>query len=436
MIAAINNRKSLTFYQPAYVTPRTNLSSHYTGGIAANSIGNVNQMTIAETCRFNSNLTRNLNNADIMHLKLKTEYNNSIGVTKTDFISDANGNIVSTKGNMDSSIAKAKVVSKREDLMIAQSGGEPPSKPVRGTYKQLTKDLKDVDLTGLTDDEIKELHKKYFGDTDSHHINDKHTHSSDANNPDNLINVSEEEHYSKYHPNGTREPTEGDKIDRRSIMKKATKKSVFKNELRGIGIAVGIGLGVGFTISFAVSLAQSGVSPESLKLAFINGGKGGLESGIMAGVGYGIGRTIGSIVTKAVTGMLNNIGVKITENITQMFNTAVTGTLTTVAFSTYQFVKLKLSGAATREALMIVGKQALFSITILAVSIAVQAALGVTAGIIVSVSIGIITIVYSVTNVLHQKEFSEKLQVYMIEKMQASVLRSLYRTDRLEYKGV
>lgn len=37
------------------------------------------------------------------------------------------------------------------------------------------------------------------------------------------------------------------------------------------------------------TLAQSGVTPDSLKLALAEGAKGGLESGLLAGVGYGIG---------------------------------------------------------------------------------------------------------------------------------------------------
>jgi len=60
-------------------------------------------------------------------------------------------------------------------------------------------------------------------------------------------------------------------IDKNKMLKDTNSKRVFKNELHGLGVAVAIGLGVGFTIGFAVTLAQSGITPESVKLATIEG---------------------------------------------------------------------------------------------------------------------------------------------------------------------
>ena len=99
-----------------------------------------------------------------------------------------------------------------------------------------------------------------------------------------------------------------------------------------------------------------------------------------------------------------------------MVNTGVVGALTIVVFSAYQFIKLKINGVATREALIQTGKQALFSLSLLAVTIAVQAIAGNVAGIIVSVSIGIIMITYSVASTAHQRQMAEKIRVYTIEK--------------------
>ena len=136
----------------------------------------------------------------------------------------------------------------------------------------------------------------------------------------------------------------------------------------------------------------------------------------MAGVGYGIGRTRGEVATKAVTGLLKNIGITITDNISKMCNMGVVGALTIMVFSAYQFAKLRKDGIGTRDAMLIVGKQALFSLTLLAVSIAAQGVFGGPAGIIVSVSFGIIIISYTVVDSVHQRTFSEKIRVYMIEK--------------------
>jgi hypothetical protein len=200
----------------------------------------------------------------------------------------------------------------------------------------------------------------------------------------------------------------------------ASKKNIVRNELRGLGIAVAIGLGVGVTVGFVVTLAQSGISPESIKLATIEGAKSGAEAGAMAAVGYGIGRTVGEVASKAFSGLLENLGVNITENISKMVNMGVVGALTIVVFSAYQFIKLKSQGVATRDALLQVGKQSLFSLSLLSISIATQGIWGGSAGIIVSLSIGIILISYTVGQSVHQRNFAEKVRVYMIDKCRPS----------------
>lgn len=194
------------------------------------------------------------------------------------------------------------------------------------------------------------------------------------------------------------------------------KKAVFRNELQGLGVAAAIGAGIGFTIGFAVTLAQSGVSPDSLRTAMASGAKAGAESGILSAVGYGIGRTIGQTAAAAITGMLENAGVEITNNITQMCNMGAVGFITITVFSVYQFVKLKLRGTATREALLQVGKQALFSLSLLAISIAIQGLYGGHAGTIVSISIGVVLVIYTIGTTVHHRKFEDRLRIYTIEK--------------------
>jgi hypothetical protein len=50
------------------------------------------------------------------------------------------------------------------------------------------------------------------------------------------------------------------------------------------------------------------------------------------------------------------------------------------------------------------------------VEIAAQGIVGGSAGIIVAVSAGIICVTYSVADIVHQRRYSEKLRIYMIEK--------------------
>lgn len=79
-------------------------------------------------------------------------------------------------------------------------------------------------------------------------------------------------------------------------------------------------------------------------------------------------------------------------------------------------IKLKRNGAGTKAALIQVGKQALFSLSLLAVSIAATCIYGGPAGIIVSVSVGIFLLIDSVADSVEKREFADKVQRYMIEK--------------------
>ena len=245
--------------------------------------------------------------------------------------------------------------------------------------------------------------------SEGHHQQNVSDHSEQQANPDNIkFYKTKDEHLQDGHDGNWDNESNKPMTDKNKMLEKTNSKRVFKNELKGLGLVVVIGFGVGLTIGFITTLAQSGITPDTLKLATIEGLKSGAESGMLSAVGYGIGRTISSV--------LENTGITFTGNISKMFNMGVVGALTIVVFSTYQFIKLKLKGVATREALIQTGKQALFSLSLLAVSIAAQGIWGGAAGIIVSVSIGFIMITYSIADAVHQRHFAEKIRIYTIEK--------------------
>lgn len=98
-------------------------------------------------------------------------------------------------------------------------------------------------------------------------------------------------------------------------------------------------------------------------------------------------------------------------------DSSYTGGITaTGVFSTVQFVKLVCKGESLKAAAIQVGKQALFSLSLLVVSITAQGIFGGPSGIIVSVGVGVIFVTYTIADTVHQRNYSEKLRVYMIEK--------------------
>lgn len=252
---------------------------------------------------------------------------------------------------------------------------------------------------------------------EGHHQQNVADHPDQQANPDNIkFYKTKQQHLIEGHGGRWDNESNKPKIDKNKMLKKTNTKRLAKNELHGLGLAMAIGAGVGLTIGFITTLAQSGVTPDSLKFAAIEGVKSSIESGMLSAVSYTAGRTVGEVATQAIAGTLQNAGLNITENILKMVNMGVVGTLTITIFAVYQFAKLKRSGVTSREALIRVGKQALFSLSLLAVSIAAQGVWGGPAGIIVSVSIGIILISYSTISSMHQRNFSELVRVYTIEK--------------------
>lgn len=252
---------------------------------------------------------------------------------------------------------------------------------------------------------------------EGHHQQNVADHPDQQANPDNIkFYKTKQQHLIEGHGGRWDNESNKPKIDKNKMLKKTNTKRLAKNELHGLGLAMAIGAGVGLTIGFITTLAQSGVTPDSLKFAAIEGVKSSIESGMLSAVSYTAGRTVGEVATQAIAGTLQNAGLNITENILKMVNMGVVGTLTITIFAVYQFAKLKRSGVTSREALMRVGKQALFSLSLLAVSIAAQGVWGGPAGIIVSVSIGIILISYSTISSMHQRNSSELVRVYTIEK--------------------
>ena len=288
----------------------------------------------------------------------------------------------------------------------------------------LKKDLENIDLEHITREDMKYLEQNYIERPEYHHresISSNPEQQSNADNVDVLNTSAHDKKHTHVNDNGEksidyRKPVKEDPLNRNLELKDANSKRVLKNELKGLGLAVAIGAGIGFTIGFLTTLAQNGISPDSMKNAAASGLKGGLESGILSAVGYGIGRTIGDVASQAIARTIENIGITVTENIAKMVNMGVVGTLTITLFSAYQFFKLKINGASTKEALIQTGKQALFSLSILAVSIAAQGIWGGAAGIIVSISAGIIMITYSVVNSIHQRQFTDYIRVYTINK--------------------
>ena len=386
MIADSRKSKSLTFYQPTTSQSRFNVNSSYVAGLSATAIASTTYATATTTMQFNNQLNVFF---DVLHSE-RDRIANKV----------ANG-LANDPGYKCARNDGVKLAWEYEKADVEMGG--------RGSSDWNDKHCQEIKNTG-----------KIRG-AEGHHQKNVADHPEDQGDPDNIkFYKSKKDHLEKGHNGNFQNESDADKIDKDQMLKKTNGKRVFKNELTGLGIAAAIGVGVGFTIGFVASLAQTGITPDSIKYALANGGKSGLASGVQSVVGYGIGRTVGQLASDALNGLLKNIGIKITENISKMCSMGAVGAITIAVFSTVQFVKLICKGESLKTAAIQVGKQALFSLSLLAVSIAAQGIWGGPAGIIVSVSTGIIFITYTITDAVHQRHYSEKLRIYMIDKCKPS----------------
>lgn len=377
MLATLKNNCSLTFYQQATVGS-SDVSASYVGSISAVPISGVSFTAITTTNGYNAQLNGYLTKLNSLRTGDAQRYD----------LSSPN----QAARNMG---VKRAWMYEKADIEMGGSGSTKWS----------------------AEEKAQIMERDTVRGAEGHHQQNVSDYPEQQADPDNIkfYKIKDEHLQDGHNGNWDNESTKP-MTDKNKMLEKTNSKRVFKNELRGLGLAIAIGAGIGLTIGFITTLAQSGITPDTLKLATVEGLKSSVESGLMSAAGYGIGRTIGEVAAQAFSGVLENVGITITENISKMINIGVVGSLTIVVFSTYQFVKLKLKGVATKDALIQTGKQALFSLSLLAVSIAAQGVWGGAAGIIVSVSIGIVLITYSATDSVHQRHFAEKIRIYTIEK--------------------
>ncbi|WP_302178086.1 hypothetical protein [Phascolarctobacterium succinatutens] len=373
MLTSLKNNRSLTFYQQTKTKYRS-VNSSYAGGVSAVPISGVSFTTMSTTNGYNAQLNEYLIKLNTLRARDAQRYN----------LSSPN----QAARNMG---VKRAWMYEKADIEMGGSGS------ANWSAEEKAQILKHDSVRGA----------------EGHHQQNVSDHPEQQANPDNIkFYKTKDEHLQDGHDGNWDNESNQPLTDKNKMLEKSNSKRVFKNELKGLGLAVAIGSAVGLTIGFITTLAQSGITPDTLKLATIEGLKSGAESGMLSAVGYGI----GEVTSQAISGVLKNTGITIAENISKMVNMVVVGALTIVVFSTYQFIKLKLKGVATREALIQTGKQALFSLSLLAVSIAVQGIWGGAAVIIVSVSIGFIMITYSIVDAVHQRHFAEKIRIYTIGK--------------------
>ena len=242
---------------------------------------------------------------------------------------------------------------------------------------------------------------------EGHHQQNVASHPTEQSNPDNIkFYEDRRQHLEEGHGGDFRNNSDAPKTDKDQMLRKTNNKRLVRNELCGAGIAAAISFVTAFSISLIVAAAQDGVTPESLINASITGG----NSAIIGTAYYAVGKIVGNYITPMIVKTLEDIGIKVTENISTACSMAITGIAVIAVISVVQFIRLKRKGHSTRDALVTVGKTASISLGEMAICIAIYAIWGGPYALIAGLAIGVLSIAYNVFDYKKEKRFYEKVQ--------------------------
>lgn len=244
---------------------------------------------------------------------------------------------------------------------------------------------------------------------EGHHQKNVVAHPEYQADPDNIkFYKSRQEHLQQGHDGNFQNESDAPFIDKNKMLKKTNNHRVLVNEVKGASISAAIGFGVAFTISAIVELAKVGISSVEMGDFICHSFRAGIEGGTISAVAYGAGRMVSMLLQRQGVDLISQIGA--------LVNFASVGAVSILLISTYQFIKMKMNGMETSVAFKEVGKYALFSVSVLAVSLIAQGAYGGYAGLIASTSVGLIVLTWGVVNTSHQRKFEVRIKEYAIEQ--------------------
>lgn len=295
-------------------------------------------------------------------------------------------------------------------LIQFKNTGEASSLLQRSKLPELKKVLPNIDLKHITDKQYKYLIENYCERPEYHHRESISSNPQKQSMADNIDVLDTTTHDQKHVDSETgkinyKKLVNEEPLNRTGDMIKGNKARVLRNELTGLGLAAAIGLGLGVTMSLVSGLARVGLDSEQIGDVVFNSLATGAESGMIAAATYAAGRGMTQLLS--ITGAMANF--------------AAVGVLSTMIVCTYQFVKLKLNGASTSEALALTGRTALTSMTILAVSLIAQGIWGGPAGIIVSTSIGLAIFIVDTGKTIHARKLEAHIREYSIEEYKKAI---------------
>ena len=288
---------------------------------------------------------------------------------------------------------------------------------------ELSSELQNIDLQRISRDQYKQLLENYCERPEFHHresISSDPTKQSLADNIDVLDTTAHDLKHTDGDKINYQKPVSEEPLNRTGEMVEGNKRRVLRNELTGLGISMAIGLGVGFTFSVISEIAQHGICSDEIENMIFRSLSAGVESGFIAGVSHVVGRGVSAAMEEIFTSTaVEAVGLDIASGTGLLVNNAAVGLLSTAIICTYQYVKSRVSGANSAEAIQALKGTAVSSIALLSISIAAQGIWEGPAGIIVSTGVGVFYFAVNTAKSVHMRNLELRLREFSIEEYRA-----------------
>lgn len=256
------------------------------------------------------------------------------------------------------------------------------------------------------------------GETQSlhgHHINNVEDHPYGQANPDNIEFVTESEHYSGRHAEGTRTPTEGETLDRFRELRRANTARVIKAELTAAGITAAAGFFTGMTISLAIDLAKNGFSAIQPGELLKNAARAGAVSAGLALVSYTGSRLLWHTINGIAPGWITS------GLLPDMITGGIVSLSVTAAYQYWRLKKTGITGTALTDAWM-TGMR-VPALTAVASCLA-QGIWGGAAGVTVACVAGLTSVGARIIGEIHDRGIRQQLEIYAVEQYRPPIFVS------------
>lgn len=249
---------------------------------------------------------------------------------------------------------------------------------------------------------------------EGHHQQSVKYHSEEQANPDNIKFYKTREEHLKYgHDGDFKKESDAPMYDRRKRLINTKQKSVIRNEVLGGSIVAIISFISAAGLRFVIEMIKSNRNPEDVKNAWNSAFREGAEAAEYALISYALTR----LSVYGGKKVIELIGLKLSTRAAKWIGGGIAAVAITIAVGIITYAKLRRMGYGKTDSLLQAGKTAGVSFAIAVVSLIISINLGMSWAIGFNVLIAVASFSYIIYAVVHEKQLTERLQLYTIQEI-------------------